>query len=99
MLIQDVASKDVCSLHLHLRYSQIVSPLYNSSQPKGPLSIKSAPLLIIAHGKIQYRILQHVLTLSLLGSVGKVRNHSGKDTKVYVSNDGGYTWKVNTLIY
>ena len=30
------------------------------------------------------------------GTVGKVRNDSGKETKVYVSNDGGYTWMVSS---
>lgn len=31
------------------------------------------------------------------GTVGKVRNDNGKDTRVYLSNDGGYTWKVGCL--
>lgn len=44
------SSGEDCSLHLHLRYSQMVSPFYNSSRPKGPLSITSAPMIIIAHG-------------------------------------------------
>ena len=71
----------------------MVSPFYNSSRPKGPLSIASAPMIIIAHGSCVSKGcgLLHLLSL---GTIGEVRSDNGKDTKVYVSNDGGYTWKV-----
>lgn len=39
-----------CSLHLHLHYSQMVAPHYNLSRLTGPLSIPTAPGIIIAHG-------------------------------------------------
>lgn len=31
------------------------------------------------------------------GTIGEVRSDNGKDTKVYLSNDGGYTWKVGRV--
>ena len=103
-LLQD-SDDGACSLHLHLRYSQMISPYFNTSQPKGPLSIKSAPMIIIAHGRSKGQCAVTllldwgvVLTMHLLfasGTVGKVRNNNGGDTKVYLSNDGGYTWKVS----
>lgn len=40
-----------CSLHIYLRYSQLVAPMYNLSTAAGPLSIESAPGIIIAHGE------------------------------------------------
>lgn len=40
-----------CSLHLYLRYSQLVFPKYNLSTASGPLSVESAPGIIIAHGQ------------------------------------------------
>ncbi len=48
-----------CSLHLHLRYSQVVSPFYNATASKGPVSIESAPLIIIAHGEQRLLIIIH----------------------------------------
>ena len=39
-----------CSLHLYLRYSQLVAPMYNMSSATEPLTVESAPGIIIAHG-------------------------------------------------
>ena len=92
------ANAGSCSLHLHLRYTQLVSPYFNSSRPKGPLSIESAPMIIIAHGKLALRDKCDVMYLVLLGTVGSVRDDTGQNTKVYLSNDGGYTWIVSILL-
>lgn len=41
----------VCSLHLYLKSSSLISRRYNLSSASGPLSIKTAPGIIVAHGR------------------------------------------------
>ena len=36
-----------------------------------------------------------VIVLLLVGMVGLERSYDGLNTKVYLSSDGGYTWKVS----
>ena len=45
----------VCSLHLYLKSSRLISHYYNVSVASGPLSIKSAPDIIVAHGMPLYK--------------------------------------------
>lgn len=65
-----------CSLHLHVKYSSLVSySLYNSSVTTGPLSSGNAVGIIVAHG-----------------SIGNSRDYDPKQAVIVTSQDGGYTW-------